>query len=377
MPNNTEIKAIETYYNGYKFRSRLEARWAVFFDNLGIRYEYEPEGYKLSNGMCYLPDFLLHDIKFCHDGELYVEVKGVMNDDSLEKIVEFSKSHCILVLGDIPKCGTLEEIEDHIRTSAENENYNFCLFSNGDCDGCLYRLIKIKDTNDKECAALITCCYADIEYPGCYTSETETLYAYQSARKARFEYADAEPREPTKKPREKEKQQKKSDESGKFNLPRCVVTAFKKGPIEVEGTRKRVYKICDDLYLYARCIKADSEKEVIKSLSHFINMQFDTFSFEVDADNKMPGTNIKYAFDLKRYSKVSRSDVVTKAVKCLTDNVQILRKAEKLFETVEDEDMKAFQFALYANENFEEPLRTCVIRDSVGELEKIFNEYGE
>ena len=26
------IKPIETKYNGYRFRSRLEARWAVFFD---------------------------------------------------------------------------------------------------------------------------------------------------------------------------------------------------------------------------------------------------------------------------------------------------------------------------------------------------------
>ena len=40
-----EIKAIETIYNGYRFRSRLEARWAVFFDEIGIKYEYEKEGY--------------------------------------------------------------------------------------------------------------------------------------------------------------------------------------------------------------------------------------------------------------------------------------------------------------------------------------------
>ena len=32
------IKAIETRYNGYRFRSRTEARWAVFFDAFGIRY---------------------------------------------------------------------------------------------------------------------------------------------------------------------------------------------------------------------------------------------------------------------------------------------------------------------------------------------------
>lgn len=53
------IKAIETYYNGYRFRSRLEARWAVFFDLTGIEYEYEPEGIVLSDGTLYLPDFYL------------------------------------------------------------------------------------------------------------------------------------------------------------------------------------------------------------------------------------------------------------------------------------------------------------------------------
>ena len=29
------IKAIPTEYKGYRFRSRLEARWAVFFDACG------------------------------------------------------------------------------------------------------------------------------------------------------------------------------------------------------------------------------------------------------------------------------------------------------------------------------------------------------
>ena len=52
------IKPIETVYNGYRFRSRLEARWAVFFDVLGVKYEYEKEGYDL-DGEWYLPDFYL------------------------------------------------------------------------------------------------------------------------------------------------------------------------------------------------------------------------------------------------------------------------------------------------------------------------------
>lgn len=68
-----EIKAIETEYNGYRFRSRLEARWAVFFDSLDIDYEYEPEGFVLEDGSKYLPDFYLPT------HELYVEVKSKNN----------------------------------------------------------------------------------------------------------------------------------------------------------------------------------------------------------------------------------------------------------------------------------------------------------
>lgn len=53
------IKAIETVYNGYRFRSRLEARWAVFFDELGVKWTYEQEGYDLGAAGWYLPDFAL------------------------------------------------------------------------------------------------------------------------------------------------------------------------------------------------------------------------------------------------------------------------------------------------------------------------------
>lgn len=72
------IKAIETEYNGYKFRSRLEARWAVFFDAAGIEYQYEPEGFELSIGK-YLPDFYLPQF------DLYVEIKPF--DKSVVKFV--------------------------------------------------------------------------------------------------------------------------------------------------------------------------------------------------------------------------------------------------------------------------------------------------
>jgi hypothetical protein len=53
------IKAIETLYQGFRFRSRLEARWAYYWDTLGVKWEYEPEGYDLGTLGRYLPDFFL------------------------------------------------------------------------------------------------------------------------------------------------------------------------------------------------------------------------------------------------------------------------------------------------------------------------------
>ena len=60
------IKAIETKYNGYNFRSRTEAKWAYVFDKLNIKYLYENEGYELENGDWYLPDFYLPKHGFCY-----------------------------------------------------------------------------------------------------------------------------------------------------------------------------------------------------------------------------------------------------------------------------------------------------------------------
>ena len=87
------IKAIETEYNGYRFRSRLEARWAVFFDAAGIEYQYEPEGYDLGDGIWYLPDFWLPaDRHPAHPGAGYfLEIKPIEpSNKEIEKIRRLS-----------------------------------------------------------------------------------------------------------------------------------------------------------------------------------------------------------------------------------------------------------------------------------------------
>lgn len=62
------VKAHPTMYNGVQYRSRLEARWAAFFDLAGWKHEYEPidlPGWS--------PDFILHG----KDERVIVEVKPV------------------------------------------------------------------------------------------------------------------------------------------------------------------------------------------------------------------------------------------------------------------------------------------------------------
>lgn len=55
-------RGLPTSYAGHVFRSRLEARFAVLFDEMGIRWEYEPEGFDLPHGL-YVPDFWLPDLR--------------------------------------------------------------------------------------------------------------------------------------------------------------------------------------------------------------------------------------------------------------------------------------------------------------------------
>lgn len=82
------IEAKPTNYRGHLFRSRLEARWAVFFDSLQIRWRYEPAAFDLGFATLndtqvylggYIPDFYLPSL------EAWVEVKPLIpHSDSIE-----------------------------------------------------------------------------------------------------------------------------------------------------------------------------------------------------------------------------------------------------------------------------------------------------
>lgn len=93
---NNPPKPIETTYRGHRFRSRTEARWAVFFDTLNIKWVYEPEGFDL-NGIRYLPDFWLDKMN------CYIEIKGkdpdVIEREKLVRLAASTNKSALMIIG--------------------------------------------------------------------------------------------------------------------------------------------------------------------------------------------------------------------------------------------------------------------------------------
>ncbi len=96
-----QIKSKPTVYNGTKFRSRLEARWACFFDLLGWRWQYEP--FDLQG---WTPDFIVYgkDSRF-----IFVEIKPYIDAEVLseyqKKVSIGAKGHnCIILIDTFDEC---------------------------------------------------------------------------------------------------------------------------------------------------------------------------------------------------------------------------------------------------------------------------------
>lgn len=111
------IPAIPTFYNGVQYRSRTEARTAVFFDYFGIRHEYEPRKYHL-NGIVYIPDFWLTDYK------LWVETKGQKpTDREREKArrLFYHEGYPVFIVSGVPYAIERESFSDEV---VEDEYYD-------------------------------------------------------------------------------------------------------------------------------------------------------------------------------------------------------------------------------------------------------------
>ena len=161
------IKAIETTYKGYRFRSRLEAKWSIYFDVCGIAWEYEVEGFDLGDAGYYLPDFWLPQVNG------WAEVKGrtfTPEEENKCKVLAAQSGCIVYMLPGLPDNRWYEGYEP-----------------NGACE-----LFGITDYHGYHIGEQrFYCC------PGCPTPDDEGVLtskakaAINAARSARFEHGES------------------------------------------------------------------------------------------------------------------------------------------------------------------------------------------
>jgi hypothetical protein len=171
------IKAIETRYKGYRFRSRLEARWAIFFDAMGIKWEYERQGYHTEYGP-YLPDFYLPEVGVRGLGSSLVEVKPIKPTDieegKLREVADSLGIGAIILVGEVSNGWCL----DHIQVAPFWDS-DMTLMHCETCNTCKYEFSESSYLYCPKCG-------------GRASEENEKLLlAITAARAARFEHGES------------------------------------------------------------------------------------------------------------------------------------------------------------------------------------------
>lgn len=96
VPRHADASRVPTgtvEYNGTKFRSLAEARWAVFFHTVGLNYEYETKRCDVY-GVSRLPDFWLPELGFWFE----VKVDEPTDEDKdLCQRLAVSSDHVVLM----------------------------------------------------------------------------------------------------------------------------------------------------------------------------------------------------------------------------------------------------------------------------------------
>lgn len=182
----TTIQPIETRYAGCRFRSRLEARWAVFFDAADIRWEYEPEGYTLGDGTRYLPDFYLPE------SGTWIEVKGTdsaLDVDLMSRASAELPGARLMILGPIPPPLPTWDVGMY-----SNGDYGWSTptvgggnwlhgFGNYDKDGRPWGLVSYVANASAPVSVTPAVCEDDYAH-------SRIIRAYATARSARFEHGE-------------------------------------------------------------------------------------------------------------------------------------------------------------------------------------------
>lgn len=182
-----DIKPIETKYKGYRFRSRLEARWAVFFDTLRLEWEYEKEGYNLGDLGFYLPDFWISNLydRYGRKG-MFAEVKGEEATDlEIQKLARLTigKSYAAMLQGGMKPFNLMDTDNEFLEVGWQDGAVtidNPMVFMK--CYSC--GAVKYEFPENNYCICDLCAAPADDEHP-------DIIRAYEKALSARFEFGES------------------------------------------------------------------------------------------------------------------------------------------------------------------------------------------
>lgn len=181
------IRAIETEFDGYLFRSRLEARWAMFFKTLSIPYRYEPEGYEM-DGVRYLPDFWMPTL------DSWVEIKGESPTDQEDKkarlLADGTSKKVYVFWGDIGLPSDEEMPESawcYFPDTGDGGGWD-CSYYWCECHQCGALGIEFNGRSDRLKCKRAGCAYSGHGDKGYNYDSPRLIRAYRAARQARFEF---------------------------------------------------------------------------------------------------------------------------------------------------------------------------------------------
>ena len=167
---------LPTQHNGITYRSRLEAKWAVFYSTLNIQFQYEPDGYNLG-GIWYLPDF------FLPKQQCFIEIKPTYPTDAeetkLSQLSIFTQKRCFLFFGGVSIPFEYPDTDDaaaYFPTGGCDYGYSWC-----ECPQCGFFDIQFGGRS----ARCICSCEKIGDRSSNYDSE-KLLNAYEVARTYQF-----------------------------------------------------------------------------------------------------------------------------------------------------------------------------------------------
>lgn len=167
-----------TMLDGIVFRSRLEARWYLFFKSLGLEVCYEPKCFAIEGGIAYKPDFHL-PAQLHFPLPWWFEVKpSIESDLTKPELFSSTMDSAIGILTDLPRDDSDDELCKFTILAGPGGDYNYAFC---ECRYCEVIGFTWEGREDR-----IGCCCSDERRYGYRTAKLAE--AFNNARNTKFAF---------------------------------------------------------------------------------------------------------------------------------------------------------------------------------------------